>query len=777
MGDLVAALPLHEAGQWLSQAAAWLTAENLFEVLVGYWFVLKILLIVTAVIILVSSIDDLIIDAFYWDLAWREHWKRLWKRPPSHARMVRRLQTRIAVMVPAWQEAEVIAAMVANTVNTFDYDNFDIFVGVYQNDPETQAELAGVQARFPNVHKAMVPRDGPTSKADCLNCIIQNIRLYEAEHGVEFGVFLMHDAEDVVHPFGLRTVNWFINGHGMIQMPVLSMNRRWFRLVACHYMDEFAEFHGKDLRVRSDLARMTPSAGVATAFRRDAILKLCEEKNDQPFNTDSLTEDYDVGHRLRALGFSSAFIRYYARTRRWRKAWFRKGQVPVWRKELVATKEFFPDRWGTAVRQKARWMLGISYMGWKQLGWFGDAENRYFLFRDRKALITAPVGALAYLIVLQYLGYVGVAWIFPQVRKLPPLIDQEWVWAIIYVNFFFLLNRIAHRFWFTWRYHGLRYAWLSPVRIVVSNLIGFGAFYRSMKIFTGHLATGKTIAWDKTKHAFPSLAQIAHRRGLLGDVLRFWNHVEVADLDAALKAQKQRYRPIGLLLLDRGSITDVGLAEAFAETRHLPYRSFDPLAVRPEVLNLLTPAQAARFGAVPVDLADGRLEVALAEPLDRADQAELERLLARSGAREVAYVFAPLGDVAFAVRFGWTPAALDRARALSAELRRQELLDPAAEARLWRAIRADWVRLGDLAVRLGMLDHRQLSAALADFVAGSAPFGEFLVGRGLISRADLDRLLARQKGSEIDVLSSAVSLGLIGSSEAHRLRDRSPEPV
>ena len=60
-------------------------------------------------------------------------------------------------------------------------------------------------------------------------------------------VFLMHDAEDVVHPFGLRTVNWFIEDQGMIQLPVLSMNRRWHRMVACHYMDEFAEVHTKDL--------------------------------------------------------------------------------------------------------------------------------------------------------------------------------------------------------------------------------------------------------------------------------------------------------------------------------------------------------------------------------------------------------------------------------------------------------------------------------------------------------------------------------------------------
>lgn len=764
---------------WGSEAAAWafrtLTAERLYQALDAWWWVLQLTLIVVSVVILVSSIDDLLIDLFYWDLAWREAWRKLWKRPPDRTRLLRRMQQRIAVMVPAWQEAEVIASMVANTVNTFDYDNFDIFVGVYANDPDTQRELASVQARFPNVHKALVPHAGPTSKADCLNWIVQNIRLHEAEHGVEFAIFVMHDAEDVVHPFGLRTVNWFINGHGMIQLPVLSMNRRWRRLVACHYMDEFAEFHGKDLRVRSEIARMTPSAGVATAFRRDAMLKLCEEKADQPFNTDSLTEDYDVGHRLRAMGFTSAFIRYFAKTRRWRKAWFRKGQVAVWRTELVATREFFPDRWSTAVRQKARWMLGISYMGWKQLGWFGDLANRYFLFRDRKALITAPTGALAYLIVLQYLGWVGVSAVFPQVHRLPPLIDQAWVWAVIQINFVFLVNRILHRFWFTWRHHGLRYAWLSPVRIVVSNLIGFGAFWRSMRIFLGHSLSGKTIAWDKTTHAFPSLAQLAHRRGLLGDVLRFWNHVQPAELDAALKLQKVKYRPIGLLLLDRGDIDDLALAEAFAEVNAAPVQPFDPLAVAPDVLALMKPADAGRFGAVPIALDDGRLEVALAEPLDRAERAELEALLAGAAVKEVRYVFAPIGDVAFAARFAWSREALARPLATVALLRKLGLVDAAGEGRLWRAIRSRWIRLGDLAVRAGLLSHRELISARTGFVAGSGPFGEYLVRLGRFSQADLDRLLERQSRDGLDVLGRAVELGLVKAEEADSLRRKELE--
>jgi adsorption protein B len=764
-------------GDLIGRVADWFTPEALFQGLVAYWFVLKVTVAIVAILVFVSSIDDLVIDFFYWDLTWRERWRRTVKPPPSQEMLRRHPEKRIALMVPAWQESDVIASMVANTTNTFEYERFHIFVGCYVNDPDTIREVERVRQRFPNVHRAEVPHDGPTSKADCLNWLIQNIFLYEQKTGERFDVILMHDAEDVVHPFGLKTVNWFIEGQGMIQLPVLSMNRRWHRLVACHYMDEFAEVHNKDLRVRSHLARMTPSAGVATAFSREAMAALCRDNADQPFNTDSLTEDYDVGHRLRGLGFKSTFVRYFAKTVRYREKRFGKGKVAVVRKELVATKEFFPDRVQTAVRQKARWMLGISYMGWRQLGWFGDLANRYFLFRDRKALFTAPTGALAYLIVLQYFGYQGVTWIFPQAARLPPLVDRQWVWVLIQINFIFLLNRLFHRAWFTWRAHGKRYVWLTPVRVVVSNFIGFGSFMRSMRLFLTHVLTGRTIGWDKTQHAFPSLAQIAHARGLLGDVLRFWNHVDVNDLDAALEEQKRRYRPIGRLLVDRGALEDVHLAEAFAERAETTAVQIDAFGMDPEARRMLTPREAARFGALPWRWNGPVLEVALAEPLDKADRAELEKLLDRRGAKAVSWRYAPLSDVAFAVRYGWEPPGFERARSTAALLKKLAMLDASGEAALWRSVRRDYARLGDLLVRAGAIDHRTLETALEGFWAADAPLGAYLVARGVVSPEAVTAALEDQKLEPIDVLGRAVDLGLMGAEDAARLHAPQPAPA
>lgn len=732
---------VEDASIWL--AAHGVTGGDIYAATLAYWGVLRGAVIVCALLILASSLDDLIIDILYWTRA-LVRLVCFWNRPPKQARLDRHPEKLIAIMVPAWQEAEVIANMVANTSKTFDYTRYRIFVGVYANDPGTRREVEKVRQRFPNVYRAEVPHDGPTSKADCLNWIVQNILLHEEKTGERFDAFLMHDAEDVVHPYGLKTVNWFIDRAAMIQMPVLSMDRKWTSLVACHYMDEFAEFHTKDLPVRSALAAMTPSAGVATAFHRVAMMALLKEKNGQPFDSDSLTEDYEVAHQLSALGLPSEFVRYHARVPRQRKAWFRRGLVTYRRRELVATKEFFPDKFRTSVRQKARWMLGISIMGWK-LGWFGDLVDRYYLFRDRKALITAPVGMFSYLVVAQVIGMLLITRVWPRAVDLPPIIDRHWVQLVIALNLLFLLNRVLHRVLFTFLNHGLKHVWLAPVRIVVSNIISFGAFWRAARQYLTFLVTRRPIAWDKTQHSYPSLSEL-QGQGRIGDTLRFWNYLDDAALDAALAAQARRYRPLGLALLDQGAVEDDHLAEAFAEQAGTYGSTFNPLKIKPQALRLLSREEAARFGAVPLRLREGVAGVALAEPLGPSAMAELERILGRAGARGVQFLFAPLSDIAFSVRFAWADSPFGAMPERLNQMRADGQIDAQGESRMWRSIRAGYVRLGDLLVRDGALTHEDLQSALAVSRRSGRRLGETLVASGLVPQARLDAALTAQHG-------------------------------
>ena len=464
----------------------------------AWWTVLRWATIYAAIAIFISSSDDLFLDICFWLYRAQSTVVAIFRRPPTTRDLLTRPQKRIAVIVPAWNEADVIAEMLRTNLKRLDYDAYDIFVGVYQNDPDTRREVDAVAQTDPRVIRAIVRSNGPSSKADALNWIIHAVRAREEGTGELYDFIVMQDAEDVIHPMTLRTFNWHLDTADMVQLPVLSMPRKWHRLVAGHYMDEFAEWHTKDLVARSWMSGIVPSAGVATGFTRKAIETLLVENDGGAFNTSSLTEDYDIGQRLRRHGLHGRFVRQYVD-----RSDGERGR------ELVTTREFFPDKLQQSVRQKARWVLGISLLGWRDLGWFGSFADRYFLYRDRKALWTAPTGMLAYAIIFQVLLYELVVLVAPQVGRLPPLIEQDsWVWSLILINFFFLLNRVIHRVIFTAYAHGWVAALISPARLPITNYISFLAVWRACRQFLVHLVSGKTLTWDKTDHSYPSAKEI-----------------------------------------------------------------------------------------------------------------------------------------------------------------------------------------------------------------------------------------------------------------------------
>ena len=94
-----------------------------------------------------------------------------------------------------------------------------------------------------------------------------------------------------------------------------------------------------------------------------------------------MTEDYELGVRLGVHGLDAALVRIPADDADTR---------------IVATREYFPATLEAAVRQRARWLLGITLAGWQRLGWPGTLVDRYMLLRDRKALLNAYLNIAAY---------------------------------------------------------------------------------------------------------------------------------------------------------------------------------------------------------------------------------------------------------------------------------------------------------------------------------------------------------------------------------------------
>ena len=533
--------------------------------LADYYHVLEIVTVIVGVLIMLSSLDDLFIDGWYWvrqtyrSLTVRHRYKKL-----TAEQLRAKHQQPLAIMIPAWLEYDVIAPMLENMVGSLEYKNYHIFVGTYCNDARTIEEVERMRRRYKQLIRVEVPHDGPTCKADCLNWIIQAIFAQDLRQPEPFAGVILHDSEDVLHHLELHYFNYLLPRIDFIQLPVTSLEREWYELVAGTYMDEFAEWHTKDLVVRESLSKMVPSAGVGTCFSRRALEQLAEETNNQPFNTDTLTEDYDIGARLAQRGMKQIFGKFEVEYVTRRRAWFGLGREKISTVRMpLGVREYFPNTFRTAYRQKARWTLGIGLQGWQQVGWTGSLANRYLLFRDRKGLVTSFVAILAYVLLANFFVFF-LADKFGWWKVYYPSYFRPggWLVTLMWLNAIALLLRVVQRAYFVGRMYGWEHAVLSIPRMIVGNFINAMAAARAWRLFIAHLVTGKRLAWDKTMHDFPSTDQLTQQRQRLGELLLSWQAIDQDTLARALEIQAREKKPLGQILTEQGWLDEGTLNEA-----------------------------------------------------------------------------------------------------------------------------------------------------------------------------------------------------------------------
>lgn len=389
---------------------------------------------------------------------------------------------RIAVFVPAWDEAAVIGDMLRGAAAAWPDGDWRLYVGTYGNDPATAAAAVSAARAEPRIRIVASVEPGPTTKADCLNRLWLALLADEAEEGRRAKAVVLHDAEDVVHPDELRLFDRLIERFDLVQLPVIPLidpNSRW---IGAHYADEFAESHGKELVVRGALGSGLPSAGVGCAFSREALGRLAAARSGLPFDSDSLTEDYELGLRLAEAGGRGIFVRMAGRDG-----------------ALVATREYFPGTLAASVRQKSRWMAGIALSGWDRLGWSGGLAERWMRLRDRQSLLAAILLAAGYSSLVLWL--VLKAWEGAGGRgpaPLPPALS-----ALLAVNSGLLGWRLAVRAAFTASVYGWREGLRAVPRAAVGNFVAMLAAASALARYRA-LRRGERLRWDKTAHVFPA---------------------------------------------------------------------------------------------------------------------------------------------------------------------------------------------------------------------------------------------------------------------------------
>ncbi len=546
-----------------------------------------------AIWVLLSGLDDLVLD-----IACLYRWMvgKLFGRgrtpTPTEAELANIPHKRIAIFVPLWKEYGVIRNMIEHNVVTPRYDKCDFFIGVYPNDDATVAAVRELDARFPNVHLAMCPHNGPTSKADNLNWVFQRMLQYEATLGARFEIVMTHDAEDLLHPEELRWVNYYGQHYDMVQIPVLPLATPVHELLHGVYCDEFAEYQTKDMPIRPFLGGFLPSCGVGTGFSRVALERLANAHSDCIFEPRCLTEDYENGFRLHRLGCSQVFV-----------------PVTKHKGTFVATRGYFPRSFRAAVKQRTRWITGIALQSWEMHGWRDTLRQFYWFWRDRKGLAGSLLSPAANVVFLYGAGswYIhgmdGHAWRL--------LLDGSSAW--VYDTFVFSMAlqavHLSLRMRFSARIYGWRFASLVPVRVVYGNVINLLATMSALRRYFQAKWAGRALIWLKTEHAYPSGSALENEWRKLGEILVGSQYLPSEELDEALQSQPAGVR-IGEHLVRLGKLSESDLYECLSLQQKVSFEKLDLTQVSRPITRALPAHVARKWKVLGYKVASGQLFLA-----------------------------------------------------------------------------------------------------------------------------------------------------------------------
>ncbi len=532
------------------------------------------------------GIDDLFVDVFaLFKRAKPEQLdlKGLERKPPKMQ----------AIIIACWHEDAVIESVVDNLVASIQYpaDQYRVFIGTYPNDPATQAAADRLCARHDNVVKLVNATEGPTSKADMLNYGFTAIRAYEKAHTLQFAGVTIHDSEDVVHPFELRATNDLLDDHEALQYPVFPLMRlprlrTFFRtLTSGTYADEFAEHHYRTMVMRDSLA-FVPSAGTGFVLRRD-VFEAFEGEDLLP--DDCLTEDYKLSLQLAFKGIKVHYVLE-------RLPRIDESRDSSW--DHIATRSIFPSTFKTAVRQKSRWVYGITMQSASLKDVFGRNNltvlERIFLYKDLKAKFSNFVLVPGYLVFVYFVCQL----IWPDLPVMYPTCTPGW-WLCIML-LLMMIERQVLRGKALLHIYGKRQMALAcllpplfPIRLIWGNIINICATAKAWwQKATLRRTNRKTESesdvqeaapsvdpldavlddenipvkpeWKKTDHEFLPTEVLRRYHRLLGDYLLLFESVDATDLKEALKASQEEKKPLGSYLIENSEATPDQVASAVA---------------------------------------------------------------------------------------------------------------------------------------------------------------------------------------------------------------------
>lgn len=221
------------------------------------------------------------------------------------------------------------------------------------------------------------------------------------------------------------------------------------------------------------------------------------------------------------------------------------------------------------MRQRARWVYGIAWQGLRNIGWEKNLKFNYALLRDRVAFFANFLYLFGYLLIIYVAAVAGVRRFFRPDFVLPPLVGRgEIWWQLGLVVMFFFFWRLLMRFIFVYKVYGLEHALVTPIKMVVGNVLNIASSGLAMLWLIRALHTGREQGWIKTEHEFPAEKLEAFRRKI-GDLLLSRHLITAGQLEEAVRIQQKTGKKVGEILVEKGYITPQELEEALAYVREM----------------------------------------------------------------------------------------------------------------------------------------------------------------------------------------------------------------
>ena len=115
-------------------------------------------------------------------------------------------------------------------------------------------------------------------------------------------------------------------------------------------------------------------------------------------------------------------------------------------------------------------------------------------------------------------------------------------------------------------------------------------------------------------------------RSRFGEIWVRNGRISEAQLRTALDEQNRTQKRLGEILLSRGLINDLDICEARAAQLDVPFCDIANVAIDPDVISAVPVHIASNYLLMPVSIADGRLRIAMANPVDLEPLDLIQRL-------------------------------------------------------------------------------------------------------------------------------------------------------